>query len=205
MAKILGICGSVRKGATEYIVRQGLELMGREPGVQVEFMTLRGKKIQPCTGCDACKKKQSWCILKDDMQEMTEQFLEADAYYIGSPVYVHTVTPQLMAFFSRLRPVVHMAPEKFKNKFGAGVAVGGTRNGGEEAAVLTLIQMMMAREINIVSNESRGYIGGKIWSRDILNFTREDDELGMKTALELAQKLARTVMIFQKGKEAMGL
>ncbi len=61
---------------------------------------------------------ENWCVIKDDMQELLEKFVEADAYVVASPVYVYTVTPQLLAFFSRMRPLFHVYPEKLRNKFG---------------------------------------------------------------------------------------
>ncbi len=204
MAKILGICGSPLKGTTEYVLRTALEAAGELPGIETELMTLRGKKIAPCNACNYCREHKSMCIIKDDMQELFEKFVAADAFIIGSPVYVHTVTPQLMAFFSRMRPIHHVFPGAVRNKFGAAIAVGGTRNGGEEFTVNTIIHLMMTRGLNIVSNEVGGYIGGKVWSQDKKNFTAEDDVIGMKTVTDLARKLAEAALIFEAGKKALG-
>ena len=135
------------------------------------------------------------------MHSLIDHFLQADAYLIGSPVYVHSITPQLMAFFSRLRPVSALMPEKLCSKLGAVVSVGGARNGGEEAADTILIHMMMARGMNIVSGASRGYIGGKVWSKDKKDLTMEDDEIGLQTVLGLSRKLVETALIYQRGQE----
>lgn len=202
MAKILGICGSVRKGATETVILRGLEAAERKEGIQTEFMTMRGKQIAPCNGCNHCRENKCWCVIKDDMRELLDVFIAADAYLIGTPVYVHTVTPQILAFFTRMRPLFHVYPETLRTKLGAALAVGGTRNGGEEAAVLTLIQLMMTRGINIISNETGGYIGGKVWSRDKKDFAAADDEIGMVTVERLAGKLADMALIMKKGMEA---
>jgi multimeric flavodoxin WrbA len=201
MVKILGICGSVRPGATETAVLGGLEAAGQKEGVQTEFITLRGKRIAPCNGCNYCRENKCWCVIKDDMRELLDIFIAADAYLIGTPVYVHTVSPQILAFFTRMRPLFHVYPETLRTKLGAALAVGGTRNGGEEAAVLTLIQLMMTRGINIVSNETGGYIGGKVWSRDKKDFAVTDDEIGMATVEKLAGKLADMTLIVKKGME----
>ena len=45
MVKILGVCGSPRKAATEYALRQALDAASQVPGVEVELVTLRGKKL----------------------------------------------------------------------------------------------------------------------------------------------------------------
>jgi multimeric flavodoxin WrbA len=203
MTKILGVCGSVRKGATETVILRGLEAAGRKEGIQTEFMTLRGRQIAPCNGCNYCREHKCGCVIKDDMGELMDVFVAADAYLIGTPVYAHTVTPQILAFFTRMRPFFHLYPETFRTRIGAALAVGGTRNGGEEAAVLTLIQLMMTRGINIISNETGGYIGGKVWSRDKKDFTAADDEIGMATVERLAGKLADMALIMKKGMEAL--
>ncbi len=202
MVKILGVCGSPRSGATEAVVRHALETAAKKPGVETAFITLKGKKIAPCNGCGACRKNKSWCVMQDDMQDLLDEFLSADAYLVASPVYVHTVTPQLMAFFTRMRPLHHVFPDALRTKVGAALAVGGTRNGGEEFAVNTIIHLMMTRGVNIVSNEIGGYIGGKVWSHDIKAFTAADDEVGIATVESMANKLADIACIMKKGLEA---
>ena len=112
---------------------------------------------------------------------------------------MHTITPQLLAFFARMRPLRNLYPGRLRQKMGAALAVGGTRDGGEESAVNTLLHMMMTRGINIVSNEFGGYIGGKVWSQDAEAFTEEVDEIGMKTVYTLAHKLADITSIFKAG------
>ena len=199
MAKILGLCGSPRKGATEAVVIRGLEIAGKKAGIETEYHTLHGKKIAPCNGCGYCRKNKTWCVIKDDAQELIDAFIKADAYLIGSPVYVHTVTPQLLAFFTRMRPLHHVFPNILRHKWGAALAVGGTRNGGEEAAATVIIQLMMTRGINIVSNEIGGYIGGKVWSQDKKEFAPADDALGMATVESLAGKLADIALLMEKG------
>lgn len=44
MAKILGICGSPRKGATEYAVLEALKEAETIPGIETEYWSVRGKK-----------------------------------------------------------------------------------------------------------------------------------------------------------------
>lgn len=201
MLKVVGLSGSPRHGATEAVIKAGLKVMEEYPGVETEYLSLAGKKIHPCEGCGYCLKNRCGCIYQDDMQPLIERFLQADAYLIGSPVYVHSITPQLMAFFTRLRPVSALTPEKLCSKLGAAISVGGARNGGEEAADTILIHMMMARGLNIVSGKSRGYIGGKVWSRDKQNLALEDDEIGMQTVLGLSRKLVETALVYQRGQE----
>ncbi len=203
MVKIIGVSGSPRKGATLRILEDAFSQLTQE-GVETEIISLFGNKIAPCNGCGSCRKNKTWCVFKDDMQELLDTFVTADAVLIGSPVYVHSVTPQLMAFFSRLRPAtVMLGSTVFRSKLGAAFSVGGTRNGGQESAVNTVLHLLMSKGFNIVSNEERGYIGGKVWSRDIKELSANDDESGYKTVFDLAGKLAETAYIFDAGKKVI--
>ncbi len=199
MVTILGLSGSPRKASTYTVVEHALSTIAEKEGVQTELISLHNKKIAPCNGCGACRRNKSWCVIQDDTQELLDTFIKADAYLIGSPVYVHTTTPQLMAFFSRMRPLHHVYPNILRCRFGAAFSVGGTRNGGQEAATNTIIQLMMTRGINIVSNEVGGYIGGKVWTQDQPKFTPEHDEVGIKTVETLAGKLADISLVYKRG------
>lgn len=202
--KILGISGSPRKGATEYAVKEALEtIRAAYPEIEVEYMSLRGKKLAPCTHCDYCKRKKDWCVIKDDGNDLVKQMTQADAFIIGSPVYVMEPCPQMMAFFSRMRPIHHVFPGALRNKLGVSLAVGGARNGGQELTVNALNNMMLSRGINVVSNEVFGYHGGKVWSRDGGGAGAEADEIGMKTVRELALKLAENLVVFDAGRKAL--
>lgn len=202
MVKILGISGSPRKGATEYVVKEALQAAAQMPGVETELITLRGKKIAPCNHCDCCRREKTWCVIKDDMYELMTKFIAADAFLVASPVYVYTITPQLLAFFSRMRACHHVFPDTLRNKFGAAVAVGGTRNGGQEMTINTILNLLMARGINIVSNEIGGYAGGKVWSKDKKEAGAMEDLIGLDTVTKLALKLAEVTMIYDRGKQA---
>jgi multimeric flavodoxin WrbA len=203
MVKILGLSGSPRKGATEYTVEQALKAASKIEGIETELITLRGKKIAPCNGCGYCRENNTWCVIKDDMHELLTKFVEADAYIIASPVYVYTVTPQLQAFFSRMRPCHHVFPNKLRNKLGAAIAVGGTRNGGQEMTINTIINLMLTRSINVVSNEVGGYAGGKIWSQDKKDLGVKEDLIGLDTVINVSKKLAETALIYDAGKKVL--
>lgn len=72
MAKILGICGSPRKGATEYAVLEALKEAETIPGIETEYWSVRGK-ISPCVHCDACIRKETM-YYKDDIQELEQKY-----------------------------------------------------------------------------------------------------------------------------------
>ena len=45
--KVLGICGSPRKGATEWSMMKALETLDGYPGIETVYWSVRGKKWVP--------------------------------------------------------------------------------------------------------------------------------------------------------------
>ena len=202
--KILVISASPRKKATLYVAEQAMKAAAEyDERIEVELVSFAGKKIEPCNGCGYCKENKCWCIKKDDMQEMFDKMLDASGVIVVSPVYVMAATPQLHAFCSRMRPAMHCFPELLRNKFFAAVAVGGTRNGGEETTVSDIINLFGTRTMNVVTNEVGGYTGGKVWSQDKGAEGCEADTIGMKTVTDLSRKLAEVCLTYDLGKAAL--
>ena len=62
--------------------------------------------IAPCKGCDSCRKDiKGRCMIKDDMQQLYEKVINADALLLSSPVYWFTYSAQLKLFIDRLYAV----------------------------------------------------------------------------------------------------
>lgn len=196
MTKLLGICGSPRHGATEYVLKVAIEAAAAIPGVQADMILLRGKKINFCIHCNKCiKEEATTCLLyQDDMIELYERFYASDAYLIASPVYEMNITAQLAAFFNRFRPTYTLLkrdPFHFSNKFGAAIAVGGTRNGGQEMAINAVHGFYHTHGITVVNGGLGCYGGAAIWSRDKGGQGAQEDEAGLKNAQLVARRLAQ--------------
>jgi multimeric flavodoxin WrbA len=75
--KVLGISGSMRKnGNTAALVK---EVLGRceAANIPTEYISLAGKEIKPCIGCEKCKEKK-WCVIeKDDWGEIIEKVMDS--------------------------------------------------------------------------------------------------------------------------------
>ena len=73
-------------------------------GHSVEFHSLRGKKLQFCTGCMACQKLHR-CVLEDGASALLETVRTADALVFATPVYYYAVSGQLKTFLDRMNPI----------------------------------------------------------------------------------------------------
>lgn len=202
--KILGISSSVRAdSATEYSVREALKAAEQIPGVTTQFVSLRGKKIQQCTHCNYCVKNCKLCILKDDHKEIYDQFIEADGYIIGSPIYQAGITPNLMAFFSRIRQTSNVYGNILVNRVGGVITTGGTRNGGHEVANMIVHNFYTSEGILVTGGPDGNYTGACVWSQDKGAKGAAEDEIGMKRVRGLGRTVAEAAMALKNGKALM--
>ncbi len=202
--KILGICGSHRKGgATEYCVKEALKSAESVPGVETEFVSLQGKKIMHCIHCNKCIKDGSLCAIKDDFQKVQEKFLEADGYILGSPVYQMNSTPLIQDFCSRLRPTYLVYPGHFANRVGGAIATGGTRHGGQEMTLLTLRNVFLTYEILATGGPGGNYCGAAVWSQDKKELGAKEDLVGMQKVTGLGRRVTEAALILKAGKQAL--
>src|SRR4030043_2286839 len=127
---IVGICGSPREQATEYVLKEALKMLG-EKGFETRFWTIRGNWVEPCTHCGLCHTNRE-CVIQDDLQELYALLSEAKGIIFATPVYNGGVSAQIKAVMDRMRAVVASDKNFFRGKIGMGIAVGGDRAGGQE-------------------------------------------------------------------------
>lgn len=101
MSRIVVLSGSPRKGGnTELLVNSFVE--GARVHNDVEAISIREYKVNPCTGCNACRTGSAQrCVQKDDMGKVFKKLSDADILVIASPVYFYGVSAQLKALIDR--------------------------------------------------------------------------------------------------------
>jgi multimeric flavodoxin WrbA len=105
--KILGICGSPRKGNSEWMLSKVMESAGQN-GAEVETLLLRRLDIQQCRGCLACEVReegQGRCRIKDDMAEINRKAVAADVIVMATPAYFELLSGLLKNFIDRTCPI----------------------------------------------------------------------------------------------------
>jgi len=201
MAKILGVSGSPRRSATYRSLEIALEAAKQKEGIETEIISLHGKNIKPCYHCDLCKKKKVLCHIEDYMLELYPKLKEADAFIFASPVYAMNITPQLHSLFSRMRPLHEIKGGALRNKLASGIAVGGTRNGGQELTINAIIHACLTRGMIFVGNEPGNYSGAMVWSKDQGAKGVEEDKVGFESIKNLGNRLAEIALIMEAGKK----
>jgi multimeric flavodoxin WrbA len=189
--KVLGICGSHRKESTTFFfLKKALEVCEKE-GLETEIVTLAERDIGPCTVCDACAKEFS-CTVKDDMQELYDKMAGADALIIASPTYYGMVSGKLKNMFDRSLPLRRNG-FKLGKKIGGSIAVGASRNGGQELVSGQIQRWMGFQGMMTVTDAKTAHFGGVAW---VPRGSRpEDDKIGVETCENLGRKIVETLKL----------
>ncbi|WP_297870141.1 flavodoxin family protein [uncultured Oscillibacter sp.] len=203
--KLLFVCGSPRKASTAYAIEEAKRGAETVADVQVDVLYLQGKKIAPCMGCNSCVKKGvARCVVyDDDMGSWNEGFFKYDGYLMGTPVYEMGMTPQLCAFLSRFRAeYLNQREDPFLRMYtpGAALAVGGTRNGGQESAINAILGFYHTQGMPVVNGGLGVYAGAAVWSQDRMTQGAAEDEKGMESARIIGKKLALTAKALKAGR-----
>ena len=182
--KAIAICGSPRaKGNTEILLQRCLERLA-EAGLDTEYITLRGKTIEPCRACAVCyKKKDGTCSVKsDDFHQVFEAMKTADIIVVGSPVYFGSATPQMMALLDRAGYVSRANGNLFSRKLGGPITV--ARRAGQNFTYAQLLYWYTINDMIVA--------GSSYWNMAIGRGRGDvqDDAEGLATVDRFAENLA---------------
>lgn len=194
MYKIIGVCGSPRRKSSYKALLTALASAEATVDVEVELIELRARKISFCIHCNKCIRDNAprCTVYDDDMTELYDKVYEADGMIISSPVYEMNITAQLATFFNRFRPtwnIIKNNPDFFSNKVGAAIAVGGTRNGGQEMAINAIHGFYHTQGIVVCNGGPGVYAGASLWNMGD-GSGAFDDTLGIENAKVIGKRLA---------------
>ena len=196
--KILGISCSPRKEkTTEYLLKTALASAESVEGVETVFFSVANKNIQGCIACDYCRNHLD-CSQKDDFQkEIMPLLLDPDVkgLIIATPVYFGTMSAQCKAVLDRTLPLRRNG-FRLRNKIAGVLAVGGSRNGGQELTIQAVHASLLIQDCLIVGDgNSSSHFGGIGWERHPGGI--EKDENGLVTVTNLGKKIAQTALMIK--------
>ena len=122
--KILGISGSPRKKDQSGVYKL-VQTVLENTGCDYDLISLKGKKIAGCIACLGCVK-DNVCKVEDDLAELRDKIVEAEAYVIGAPNYYSTFNATSHAFLERWFQFRHQEGDSLWGKLGVAIGVGGT-------------------------------------------------------------------------------
>lgn len=101
--KLLVLSASPRRGGNSDTLCDEFIRGAKESGNSAEKVFLRDRKILFCTGCGVCNRTHQ-CVLKDDMKEILDKMVKADAIVLATPVYFYAMDGQMKTLIDRTVP-----------------------------------------------------------------------------------------------------
>jgi multimeric flavodoxin WrbA len=185
---ILGICGSPREQATDYVLKEALRMLS-EKGFETQLWTAQGKWIEFCIHCDYCLTNKE-CFFQDDLQNLYPLMIQAKGIIFATPVYNGGVSAQTKAIMDRTRALAAGDKNVFKGKIGMGIAAGGDRNGGQEFALMQIHTFYLINGMLPVGGGFFGAnFGATFWSKDTLEGVKLDEE-GFRSLKKTVKRFA---------------
>jgi multimeric flavodoxin WrbA len=108
---VVAFNGSPRKNSTTAtLLKKALEGAASQ-GAETELIQLNQLSMKGCQGCFSCKirggKSYGKCVQRDDMTPLYQKIEQADAFFMGSPIYFGAITAPAKVFVERLYPYLN--------------------------------------------------------------------------------------------------
>jgi len=190
--KIIAISCSPRKGKTTATsLKACLEAAQQvDANIETELIELAGLKINGNLAAGIPLEPGE----KDDFPALVPRLTapEIRGIIIGTPVYFSNMSSLCKAFLDRCI-AMYKNDLALSNKVAGALAVGGSRNGGQEATLQSVQASLFCQEMIVVGNGRPGArFGATVWSGAPGGVTQ--DEYGMKTARNLGRRVAETAL-----------
>lgn len=169
--KIVCISGSPRKGENSERIVEKARAFFSVNRWDVEKILLSEVGTAPCIHCNYCRTKPL-CNQDEVTNRVNGIIAGADALLVVTPVYFGGVTGQLKCLFDKTLPL-RRDGMRLRGKIGGAIAVGNSRNGGQELAVKDIHAWMLIHGMVVVGDNS--HFGGTVQA------LFEDDTTGGET------------------------
>ena len=113
MRKVLIISTSLRNNSNSDILARECERGARDAGLDVDYVSLKGKEIKYCIGCMSCQKTNK-CVLNDDVADIMTKVKEAEVIVYATPIYYYEMCGQMKTLLDRLNPL-YTSDYKFRD------------------------------------------------------------------------------------------
>lgn len=185
--KIIAVSCSTRKGKTTATALQACLDSAKEAGatVEVELIELAGLKIAGVVAGGPTPE--------DDFPAIAAKLTDAKVggIIIGSPVYFGNLTALCKAFLERW--IAFRGTFALRNKVGGALAVGASRNGGQENTIHSIHAAMFAQDMILVGDgRPHAHQGATLWNNAKDDISK--DEFGMSTARNLGKRVAEVAV-----------
>jgi len=190
--KILALSCSPRKGQSTATALGVCLQAAREvsPRIETELIELGGLKINGSVAAGIPLPKGE----QDDFPSLVPKLTDprVRGIILGTPVYFGNMSSLCRAFLERC---IVLYQDKFalRDKVAGVVAVGGTRNGGQEVTIQSVQISLFCQQMIVVGNGNPSpRLGGTVWSGAPGGVLK--DEFGMATTRALGRRVAEVAL-----------
>ncbi len=191
--KLLGFNCSVHKGRTTF---QALEACfaaakAERPGLETEIIELAELDFDGCGACWSCRKNKLVCAVQDDFAQLIPRIADAAVagIVIATPVYMGSMSWLCKKFIDRTL-VFRTGGFALQNRLGGVIAVGGSRNGGQEITIQAIHAAFLIHDMVVVGDGAdASHFGGALWNQGRRGIG--EDEVGLNTARNLGKRMAQ--------------
>ncbi len=206
---VLGIAGSPRKGNSEYLLERAIDAAKSllPPGSVCEIYSFKGKKFNPCLGCNHCVRNSGACIHDDDFEDLRNKWMDADVILYSLPVYHMGIPGQVKCFIDRLGNSAfgshHVTlPDGTETLVKQFKIIGTIAQGihifsGQEHTITDIINhTLLMQSIPVTGDMWEAYIGAAGWTknrieRDALQQLVREGDFAAFAAVRSAESLGR--------------
>ena len=190
--RVIAVSCSPRKGKSTAAALQVCLDAAKEvsPRIEAELIELAGLKINGNVAAGVPLEEGE----RDDFPALVPKLRDprVRGLIIGTPVYFGNMSSLCKAFLERCI-VLYQPDYALSNKAAGVVAVGGTRNGGQEATIQSVQMSLFCQEMILVGNGRPGSrLGGTVWSGAEGGVLK--DEFGMTTTKTLGRRVAQIAL-----------
>jgi len=188
MKKVLLLCASPRKKGNTMMLLDECSKVIERAGIEVELLTLAGRKINSCLACGKCKDRGE-CVQGDGLNEILAKLRESAGFIVGTPVYFGTARGDLMSALQRIGMVSKSNDEFLSRKVGGPVVV--ARRGGHTATIQELLMFYLINDMFVAGSTYWNMVFGRQPGEAM-----EDTE-GLDTVRRFAENVAYLVDVME--------
>jgi multimeric flavodoxin WrbA len=190
--RIIAISCSPRKGKSTAAALQVCLDAAKEvsPRIESDLIELAGLKINGNVAAGVPLEPGE----RDDFPTLVPKLKDSRVrgIIIGTPVYFGNMSSLCKAFLDRCI-ILYQPDYAWHNKVAGVVAVGGSRNGGQEATIQSVQMSLFCQEMILVGNgRPSSRLGGTVWSGADGGILK--DEYGMMTTKALGRRVAEVAL-----------
>ncbi|GMV96192.1 MAG: hypothetical protein AMXMBFR83_05600 [Phycisphaerae bacterium] len=194
--RVIGLCASPRKGKTTAAAMRACLEAARQAGpqVEVELIELAGLKINGAVAAGVPLEPGE----RDDFPAVAEKLADPQVagIIVGTPVYFGNMSSLCKAFLERC---IALRKNDFalRNKVAGVLAVGGSRNGGQELTIQSVLAALLSQDMIVVGDgKPTAHSGAALWNNSQDNIS--SDEAGLATARNLGRRVAEVAAMIAR-------